>query len=199
MRQSRIDLPVELVRSGIPWCPDHVLRAGLSTRNIIEAYGFDLSPWRCAMGSSSASRRGAGNSPTVFYRAAKWRKETRGWSACGYSVSCGPYTDRPRGVADGRHRPALDAWRRAASDHRSIVTARAETSDGAEIFLGLPGPRRGKKCPNVASEIPQNSIGRDRSEPLRRNGLRDSTNTLRCFPPKKHIQAAPPVGADDDR
>jgi hypothetical protein len=28
---------------------------------------------------------------------------------------CGPFTDRTRGAADDRHRPAPDAWRRAAS------------------------------------------------------------------------------------
>jgi hypothetical protein len=60
MRQSRIDLPVELVRRGIPWGPDHVPRAGLSTRNIIEAYGFDLSPLALRYGEFFCIAAGSG-------------------------------------------------------------------------------------------------------------------------------------------
>ena len=47
-------------------------------------------------------------------------------SHCGCPLSRGPFTNRTRGAADGRHRPALDAWRRAASGGWSVVTTRAE-------------------------------------------------------------------------
>src|SRR5262245_28119162 len=45
---------------------------------------------------------------------------------CGRPLSCGPFTDRTRRAADGRHRAALDAGQRAASGGRVVVRARAE-------------------------------------------------------------------------
>ena len=66
---------------------------------------------------------------------------------CSCPLSCGPFTDRTRGAADGRHRPALDAGRRAASGGWGVVTTRAE----AGAALPLPShPKRAGTRPDRA-------------------------------------------------
>ena len=48
----------------------------------------------------------------------------------GCPLSCGPFADRTRGAADGRHRPAVDARWRAASGNDSLTLDDAVQSGG---------------------------------------------------------------------
>src|SRR5215813_1189975 len=80
-------------------------------------------PIRCWRRESGSSLRGA-----TLTRA--------GTSSSQWPAMCSPFTDRTRSAADSRHRPPLDAGRRAASGGWGVVTTRAEAGVMEQEDLG---------------------------------------------------------------
>jgi hypothetical protein len=77
--------------------------------------------------SSRPSVRSHDTTPLRYKLGAPLGRHRRGPAHphCGRPISRRPFNDRTRGAADGGHRPASDAGRRAPSERRGIMTASA--------------------------------------------------------------------------
>ena len=111
-RQRQVDLAARLVARH--------LTLGHSPQALIATLARARAARRCRLPRLSDA---GGGSPAV-HRMGQYRRGPA-HPHCGCPLSCGPFADRTRGTADGRHRPAVDAGRRAASGGWSVVTTPA--------------------------------------------------------------------------